>query len=268
MNKIWLLFKFDLKINSKQIIAWTVGLSGFMALYMGLFDYIKEIGFAKLDAMPQEILQLFNISSLNVMNDYTLFYGTMIGIILVICSVFASIFGANLVRNEEKTKSIEYKASLNLSRSVIYLSKLLTLLTAILIIVFFVNLTAIIVGEIGNYSTFDLLDTLLIAKYTSVIPFFFGFVSIGLAGMSYQISSPNISSGLVAICYLGGYLTTFIEKDIADILKYISPFQVFTANEALTSDISVLLLGLVYFLVSLTIALIGCVIYSKRNLVI
>lgn len=265
MNKLLLLIKFELKTSKKQILGWTIGLSSIMALYMLMFEYVREIGISKLEAFPKELLQLFSIDSLNIMDNYTSYYGMLLTIILVIACVFVSIFGSNLIRNEEKTKSIEYKATLNISRSNIYLSKLITLIFSIIILLLCINIVAIIIGYIMNLESFNISECINIALYTSILPMFFGLISFSLAGISYKYGSSNICSAIVAFTYLTGYFTTFLEKDLFNNIKYLFPFQIFNSNEGIILDNTNILVLCSYLIISIIIVIIGHISYNKRN---
>ena len=266
MNKLWLLFKFELKNNIKQITGWAIALSFIIGIYMFLFDSIKEIGIAKLEGMPEELLQLLNIDSLLIMENYTLFFGTILGLLLIVASVYAGTFGVGLIRNEEKNKSIEYKATLNISKTQIYYSKLLVLITGIFIILININLVSIIMGYIKGGDTFILNDIIKISLYTSIVPLFFGLISMGISGISYKLGTGNVAGAIIAISYLGGYMTSFVEENIAEVLKYISPFIVFSTNDILKESSNMLVVYTTYLIISLVVAILGSYCYKNRDL--
>ena len=94
MNSVIKLTRFQLRNRRKTIIGWMIGTFAMMFLYMILFDSMKELGQAKLDAMPEEIMQFMGVSSFDIMLDWIAYFSMIFGLFILVVSIFA----ANLYR--------------------------------------------------------------------------------------------------------------------------------------------------------------------------
>ncbi|HMM05076.1 MAG TPA: ABC transporter permease subunit [Clostridiales bacterium] len=255
---------FDLKTNRKLITGWFIAIFATMFLYMILFPSVKDMAQFKMEAMPPGVMELFGMEDLSVMSDYVGYFGMVYVLVLIAISVFAVTFSAGLLSKEEKTKTIEFLYSLTVSRSEIYLAKLLTAIIANLLIIAGVALATFGCGMINGGPTFVPGDLLQILTITSLTVFFFMSVGLMIAGVSNQWGTPATGSMVVIASYLLGYLGTLLNENAAW-LQRLSPFEEFSPTNALslTNDIRITL-G-VYCTLSLIFIGVGLVRYRHRD---
>lgn len=261
------LMTFDLKNNKSKIIGWSVAIFLIMFLYMILFPSMKDMAQMKMDAMPEELLQFTKMTDISKIGNFTTYFAMIYNIVLIAISIFAATFSANLIASEEKTKSIEFLYSLNVSRLEIYISKLLTAFIAVLIVVCSGAFSTLICGFANGGETFVVADFLQIVKISSFTAFFFISVSFLIAGITTKIGVSVISSMVVLACYLLGYLGVLLE-DKAKWLLYLSPFEMFSPNNALELNSQTIISLVIYFVITIIFLVCGANFYNKRDFTI
>lgn len=264
MNKrnVFNLVKFNLKINKSSILGWFISIFAIMFVYMIFFPTIKDIGIAKMELMPEEMLKFFNLNSLSDMNNYVRYFGMIFNIILIAVSIFAATFSAKLICKEENTKSIEFLNALHISRNEIYISKLITAFISITFILLGVMFASIFSGFLVGGKTFILNDILIIIKITSFTAYLFMALSFLISGITARINVSSISSIIVLFCYMIGYLGVLLEKKW---ITYLSPFESLNPNNALTMSNSTMLVLSIYFVMTIMFIIAGIKFYKKRD---
>ena len=262
-KNIWKLFCFNFFTTRKVILGWSIAITGIMFLYMILFPSIEEMGQMKMDAMPEELLQLFGMEDNAVFQDFTTYYSMIFGLILVAVAIFAATYAAGLIHKEEKFKSIEFLSTLAVSRQEIYISKFLTYTIAVTIVLAMAVMTTIVCGFINGGETFQVLDILASAKITSFTALFFGAVGLFLAAISSKLGTS--ASMVVLVSYLVGYLGQLLGED-GEILTYFSPFLSLNVENTIALEQNTIIIFSVYFVVYILISVIGGIAYAKRDL--
>lgn len=264
MNKsnIVNLVKFNIKINKSNVLGWFISIFSIMFIYMIFFPTIKDIGIAKMELMPEEMLKFFNLNSLNDMNNYVSYFGMIFNIVLISISIFAATFSAKLICKEENTKSIEFLNALHISRNEIYISKLITAFISVTFVLFGAISATIFSGFIVGGNTFVLNDVLIITKVTSFTAYIFMALSFLISGITSKINVASISSVTVLFCYMIGYLGILLEKKW---VTYFSPFESLNPNNALTMSNSTTSLLSIYFLITIIFIIVGIKFYKKRD---
>lgn len=254
--KIFEIIKLNLKINKKTLFMWGVILFFIMCIYMILFPYVRDITQDKIQMLPTELTELFNISSLNDMTNYTMYFKTIYGIIIIAISVFSINFASSLIIDEEKNGTINFLINQNISRKDIYIAKLITTFISTLFIEFFVVCGAILCGCISGGDTFVLVDIIKNALIISIVPCLFIAVSFLNCGISYKLSK-GLNIGILFIIYMIGYLGTVLENSF---ISNISPF--ITMN--LTSQYFVGFI-ILYFILFILFGIVGLYFYQRRD---
>jgi putative exporter of polyketide antibiotics len=258
------LASFDLKINRKQILGWFIAIFAIMFLYMILFPSVKDMAQIKMDSMPKGVLELFGMEDLTSMSNYISYFGMIYGIVLVAISFFSVTFSANLLGREEKTKTIEFLYSLEVSRTEIYIAKLFTAFVANILLVFAVAIAAFVCGIISGGETFDLIDLTQTIKITSFTVFFFMSVGLAIAASSNKFGSAATGSMVVIASYLLGYLGTLLQESAAW-LKRLSPFEQFSPDNALAFEHDMLVSLGIYLVLFIAFIVVGLLIYRRRD---
>ena len=264
-SKVKKLFCFDFYNLRKTIIGWTIAIAGIMSLYCFMFPMVQDMASIKFDAMPEDMLQLFGVGAIADMANFVTYFGMIYGLVLVAISIFSATLGSRLIHREEETKSIEFLSSLSVSRVEIYVSKLLVLFASIMIVVACGAILALIAGAMVGGDTFIFMEVVAIIKVSSFTPFFFGVLALGIAGMSYKYGIGSISSMLVLVLYMAGYLGQLLGTN-GEFLLYLSPFISFSAENAIALEMKTMVTLGVYFAIATGITYFGGYIYNKRDL--
>lgn len=235
MKKIRTLFFFQLKNNSKSISIWSAVLFGIMSMYMFFFSTMQEMAQVKFEMLPQEYLQLMGVDDMAQMNNYVTYFGMIFNILSIIMAVYAVSLGVNLLLKEEKNKTIEYLYSLEITRTQIYIAKVLTALISVMAVVLATGLAGIIFGYVVGDETFQLADVMSIIKITGTVPFLFVALGMFLSAASAKHASVGLGCGIVMLTYMLGYLGKILE-DKAEFLKYFSPFELLSPTNAVALE--------------------------------
>lgn len=264
IKSILRLTSFELRTNRKQIIGWFIAIFAIMFLYMILFPSVKDMAQIKMDSMPQGVLELFGMEDLTSMSNYISYFGMIFGIVLIAISFFSVTFSANLLGREEKTKTIEFLYSLEVSRTEIYMAKLFTAFVSNLLLICAVVIATTICGVISGGETFDLMNLFQIIKITSFTVFFFMSVGLFIAASSNKLGSPATGSMVVIASYLLGYLGTLLNESAAW-LKLLSPFEQFSPTKALAFKTDMLITLGIYFILFIAFLVAGLIMYRRRD---
>lgn len=256
---------FQLKNSKKAIVGWAIAMIGIMSLYMFLFPAMKDIAAIKMEAMPEQLMAAFGMEDFSNMDNYIGYFGMIYNIMLIPLSIFGAIFGAGLIYKDEKNKTIEFLNSMPVKRSEIYLANIITAFIGLTIVIMGAVIIVGIAGFTVGGSTFDLMNYITISKVSSITPYFFMLVAIGIAGMTAKINVPVISSMVVLALYMLGYLGKLLEEKIAH-LSWLSPFEVFLPAKAVDLDKDIMLAMAIYLGIGLIFAILGKIIYNKRDL--
>lgn len=266
-KRLWTLGMLEIRNNRKVIFGWAIGVFLILFLYMILFPSVKEMGQMKLDAMPKEMLKLMGMESMDDLSTFSSYFGTIYNIVLVAICIFSGVFCGGLLHKEEKTKSIEFLYSMEVSRTDIYLTKLIIGYIGIFLVICCGGVATIICGVWNGGSTFSLDDILRMIKISSFSPIFFGALGFFLGGLSGRMNAGSIAAMFVLGTYLLGYLGNLLDTK-ATWLKAFSPLEILKPQNAIKPD-QHLMIGLLVY-ISLTILLIigGMLRYKKRDLFI
>ncbi|MGC6177694.1 ABC transporter permease subunit [Lacrimispora sp. 38-1] len=255
---------FGINNNKRQIIGWCISIFSIMFLYMILFPSVKDMAQIKLDAMPKELLQFVGLDDLSDMSNYITYFGMVFNIILIAISIFAASFSAGLISREEKTKTIEFLYSLEVSRSEIYVSKLMTAYFAVLAVLCSGVSASGICGAINGEDIFDAGKFILIVKISGFTVFVFMSVSLMIAGVTTKIGAPMAGSMTVLVCYLLGFLSRLLGEK-AQWLSKLSPFELFSPENAIAIQNHTVYEVTVYFFIAVFFILVGGIVFNRRD---
>ena len=255
---------FDLKNNRRQLFGWSFAMFAIMFLYMILFPSMQDMVKLKMEAMPKELLQIFGMEEMTELGNFVNYFGMIFSLVLVAISIFAVTFSANLIYKEEKSKTIEFLYSLEVSRIDIYISKLISSFVAVLTVLLSVVVSAAICGAINGGETFVIGDVMQIIKVSGFTAFFFASAALLLAGATAKIGVSTLGSMLVLVCYMLGYLARLL-SDKLGWLANLSPFEVFSAERALSLESNTMLALGIYFALMLVFLIVGGIVYKRRD---
>lgn len=264
LNNIKTLTMFDLKTNKKFILGWCVGIFSIMFLYMILFPSVQDMAQIKMEAMPESLMQFMGMDDFSDMGNFVTYFATIYNMILIAISIFAIIFGANLIAKEEKNKTVEFLYSLEVNRLEIYFSKFITAYIALMGVICSAIISTLICGFINGGETFVLMDVISIVKLSSLTPFIYLALGLMLSGVSAKISGAATGSMLVILSYVIGFLSTVVSENLSW-LKYLSPFELFSTSSDMVLDTAALVNMSAYFMVMIVFVALGALVYNKRD---
>ncbi len=264
LKNIGRLFAFNMYTAKKAIIGWTIVIFSFMTLYMILFPSVQDLAQVKVEAMPKELLQFMGMDSMADLGNFSSYFSTIFGIVLIAVSIFAATFSASLIVKEEKTKSIEFLNSLAVSRTEIYISKYLVATVAVTIVLAGAMITTMLCGTINGGDTFVMADIIASAKITSFTALLFSGISLMLAGISPKIGTGAVCSSVVLASYMLGYLGELLSDDV-EFLLYFSPFITISAQKAIALADETFIALAIYVTVYVVAVVIGGIAYNKRD---
>lgn len=262
MRKIFNITKFNLKVNKNNIVGWFISIFSIMFLYMILFPYVQDIGAAKMEMMPDAMLKLVGLNSLSDMYNFINYFGMIFNMVLVAISIYAATYSSRLICKEEHDKSIEFLNALNVSRSEIYYSKVLTSFISVTFVLLGTFSSALIAGLINGGDTFILTDFITLIKISSISAYVFMSIAFLISGITSKINVSSTSSIIVLSSYMIGYLGTLLEKKW---ITYVSPFETFNTNSVLNITNSTVIALLIYFVIMIISIILGNKFYNKRD---
>lgn len=264
MKNIGKLLSFSIKTNIKTILGWCIAIFSIMFMYMILFPSMEDMASIKLEAMPEELLQFMGMEDMSSLSNFSSYFGMIYSLILIAISIFTATFSSNLIAKEEKNKTIEFLYSFNVTKTEIYVSKVVTAVIASSLVIFSAFISTSICGFINGGDTFKFNDVLTITKISAITVFFFMSFSFLISGATTKISTAMLSSGFLLILYVLGYLGKLLE-DKAKFLVYLSPFETFNSNNILDLHSNTIISIFVYCLITLLFFILGGILYNKRD---
>lgn len=263
------MFKREMKLNFKSFIIW---LSVLMGLFLVVFLIYPSIInseninliYEMLAMFPEEILKAFNMDISLIDSAYGWLKSEGFVFILLIIGCYASILGSNILLKEENDKTIEYLNSLPVKRNSIILSKVLSGLT-------YINLMVVLIA-IFNFiglsfsCEFDKIQYILL----SITPIFSAtvlfFASMLLSTFMHKTKKVfGLNLGIVLVSYVLQILSTL--SNTTEFLKY---FSVFTLSDIRNVIVNVSINPIMVLIsVFLSIVFFSIIIirYNKKELV-
>lgn len=254
----------NLKINKKQIIGWGVAIFSIMFLYMILFPSVKDMAQIKMESMPKEIMQFMGVNSFEDMSNYLEYFAMIYNLLLIAISVFAAIFGANIVANEEKNKTLEFTYALKVSRLEIYISKVIATFLGVIFVIIAAAVATIICGLISGGETFDLAKVIMMIKGAGQIPFVYMAIGLMFSAITTKFGGASISSMIVILTYVIGFLSTMVSEGLRWI-EWISPFEMLKPNKVTELNADVMLAMSIYAVFMIVCIVVGGFSYNKRD---
>ena len=266
------MIKFELKKNIKSIMIWAGVTSLVLALFMSMFPTMESMDMmdvvtAKMDALPNVMLEMFNISTtMNFANIVDYFAYSFQYILMAIC-IYGGILGTSALSREENEGTIELLYSKPITRSSIVLSKLiisiisLIILITILGVISFAFVLVFTNGEPNQIDTFIKIKRILVGSFVVASVF----MSLGfLISVILKDNKSPIQIGLGM--FFGTYILGIISKLNIDFefLKYFSPYDKFAPAQLVAKGFDLGYLGLSLLVIGISIAL-TFVLYNKRD---
>lgn len=269
------IFKFEFKRNLKSLIYWSVGTSLIIIFFMIFFPSMQssgmqEIATAKFDALPKEMLEAFNISSVANLTTLTGYLGYCVQFIAMACAIYGILLGIPITIEEESEGTIEFLYSKPVSRSKILWSKIAQKIATLFIFIAIITIATMAVSVAVKPEDVKTMELLMDIKLIYVGVFFLALIFMAIGVLISTLLKKNkgaisMAFGMFFITYIIGIISKL--KESLNFMKYISPYEWFVPSEILEKgfDLNYVILGLVVIGISLLSA---SFIYKKKDLYI
>jgi len=263
------MFKREMKINLKNFIIWTALLIGlFLIVFLVYPSIIKEGNMEMIDEMmklfPQEILKAFNMDIASIDTAYGWLKSEGFVFALLIIGAYSGIIGSNILLKEENDKTIEYLNSVPVTRKKIAISKILSGLIYIVLMVAFLGIFNFIGLTISG--DFDVKSFMLL----SITPIFSSIVIFALCMLISTFTHKTkktigISLGIVFISYFLNIISEMSES--TEFLKYISIFTLSDIRNVITDVAINPLMAILSVVITAIFIILTIMHYDKKELV-
>lgn len=249
--------KLFIKVNKKTILIWSLIMFLVIFIYMILYPTVNDMAQIKMDLLPSELLEIFNLSDISLLSDYNEYYKMVYAIMVIPISIFSiNLFTFSLL-NEEKNKTINYLSNLSVSRKDIFISKVLSTYIALFLVIIACLFSSLLCGYISGGNTFNAIEIINITISYSLCPIFLVSVSAFACGFSYKLGK-SIAYGYLFISYILGYLGNLINSNI---LINLSVYNVFNSSYEYYMEFAI-----AYTIIFIILFNLGYKYYSKRDL--
>jgi len=263
------MFKREMKINLKNFIIWTALLIGlFLIVFLVYPSIIKEGNMEMIDEMmklfPQEILKAFNMDIASIDTAYGWLKSEGFVFALLIIGAYSGIIGSNILLKEENDKTIEYLNSVPVTRKKIAISKILSGLIYIVLMVAFLGIFNFIGLTISG--DFDVKSFMLL----SITPIFSSIVIFALCMLISTFTHKTkktlgLSLGIVFISYFLNIISEMSES--TEFLKYISIFTLSDIRNVITDVAINPLMAILSVVITAIFIILTIMHYDKKELV-
>ncbi|MBN4071271.1 ABC transporter permease subunit [Crocinitomix catalasitica] len=247
----------ELKRNRKNLITWSLIVIGFTFMVLSLYPHMSGMGdemTKMMSKLPAELSKAFGLDE-NTWQSILGFYSTYYGIyIVVLMGIYTASAAATILSKEERDGTSEFLLSKPISRKNIYSTKLLVLLTLILIIYFLQMFAALIGFSVFSETTLDWNTLLVMHAHGFILVAFFSCCGMLI---SFFFRPKKNFMGMVVGIVFGTYFLSAMGKSADSIswIGYFSPFHYLdiTANSSNSVNYSgglcilVLGAGMLYF---------------------
>lgn len=269
------IFKFEFKRNLKSLIYWSVGTSLIIIFFMVFFPSMQnsgmqEIAAAKFDALPKEMLEAFNISSVAQLTTLTGYLGYCVQFIAMACAIYGILLGIPVTIEEESEGTIEFLYSKPVSRSKILWSKIGQKIVTLLIFISIITIATMTVSVAVKPEDVKTMELLMDIKliYVGVFLVSLIFMAIGIlisTLLKRNKGAVSMAFGIFFITYIVGIVSKL--KENLNFMKYFSPYEWVVPSEIINNgfDFKYIALGFVVIIISLGAA---TLIYKKKDLYI
>lgn len=233
------IFKMEFKKALKPLAIWSIVCVLLTILFMSMFPSMMDSGMqeivdTKMGAMPEAILEAFNLKDLPDFTKLNQYFAYVFQYIVMAGYIYAGMLGAKSLVKEESEGTIEFLYAQPASRTKIVTMKLLSSIAIFYVFAMIMAVASILISLAVKPADLEVIDLFMDMKV-----FFSGFFLVGLVFMSIgflvsvliphlRLAMP-ISIGIFFVTYLLGTFAGMI--DSLEFLKYLSPFHYAVPSE-------------------------------------
>ena len=254
------IMKQQFKENFKSFLVWTIIVAALMVMVLAFYPMVKDMYATMLESFSPEVLEIFNAIGGNFENiaEYYVLEGGQIYVL--VGAVYAAMLGIGLIKTELKDGSAEFLYSQPVKRKVIFRSKMLALITNILL--FNLAITAVsfaTIFAVEGAITFNLANFFLFSLFAFIIHLQIGLIIFALTAILKKNMPMGLGLGISIITYFLSIISQ-ISPDV-EFLQYATPFT-YIVNGVMVSGFAAVD---VPTLIGWTILSIGLVFIAKCN---
>ncbi len=266
------IFKMEFRKAFKPLSIWTIICVLLTLLFMSMFPSMKDSGMqeivdTKMSAMPEAILEAFNLKDLPDFTRLNQYFAYVFQYIVMAGCIYAGMLGAKSLIKEESEGTIEFLYAQPASRTKIVTMKLLSSLATFYVFAMAMAVASILISLAVKPSDLKVIDLFMDMKLL-----FSGFFLVGIVFMSIgflvsvliphlRLAMP-VSIGIFFVTYLLGIFSGMI--DSLEFLKYLSPFHYAVPSEVIKNGFHTVNIVLA-FAISI-VSIIGTyIIYRKKD---
>ena len=269
MNMIFM----DIRRGIKQLIIWSGASAAILALMMFLYPTMLNSDFmellnAKLELVPKELIDAFNISGEDI-RQLPQYFAAMYQFVLMAACIYGAIVGVSALSREHNEGTIEFLLSKPVKRGSVIAAKLCAACVQYIVYFAVLSIAAIIalvsvkpdgidVGVLLSSVSAAMLGGLLAGST---------YLFLGFAISVILKKARNAMSIAVAMFFLTYILGTIPNFGVLQFLSWVSPLNYFVPSQVLTGGIdqfNALICGL--FMASCTAA--AYAVYRRKDIVI
>ena len=177
------MFKREMKINFKSFLIWSLILIILFLIVFLMYPSIMnseniQLMNEMLKVFPEEMLKAFNMDISNIDTAFGWLKTEGFVFVLLITGIYSGILGSNVLLKEENDKTIEYLNSLPVTRKNIVISKVLSSIIYIILMIFILglfNFIGLSLIEDFDKKLFILLS--ITPLFSSLVIFVFNFIN-------------------------------------------------------------------------------------------
>lgn len=266
------MFKFEFNRLLKGSIIWALVCSALIVMFMLFFPSMKGMGMqelvgAKLESLPEAVLEAFNISSATDFSNISDFSAYVLQYIIMAGGIYAAILGVSALVKEESEGTIEFLYSKPVTRSNIVTAKILASTVMFFIFIFILGVVTMIVSSIVKPDDIEIISMLMDIKklYMGMALIGYIFMTIGFL-ISVFVKSSKKATPIALGIFFASYVIGIFSK-LQDRLSgfiYLSPFDYATPSEVIKNgfETKFIVIGLSIIVLSVVATYI---IYNKKD---
>ena len=261
--------KRELKVNLRGFLIWTGTMLVILLLIYMVYPSIVSDGKGNkvnemLEAFPPDLLKAFNMDLVGLDTAYGWLKSEGFTFLYLLIGIYACLLGSNILLKEESEKTIEYLASLPITRRKVAADKILVAMIYIISMIAALgvfNMIALNITENPDNKQLFLLS--LTPIFPAIVLFALGFF---IATFTHKTKKMlGISIGMVFAMYILGVISEMGESVKG--LKYLSAFTLADSRSVITNTELKPVYPIVSLILFAALIILSLVRYQKKELV-
>lgn len=261
--------KRELKVNLRGFLIWTGTMLVILLLIYMVYPSIVSDGKGNkvnemLEAFPPDLLKAFNMDLVGLDTAYGWLKSEGFTFLYLLIGIYACLLGSNILLKEESEKTIEYLASLPITRRKVAADKILVAMIYIISMIAVLgvfNMIALNITENPDNKQLFLLS--LTPIFPAIVLFALGFF---IATFTHKTKKMlGISIGMVFAMYILGVISEMGESVKG--LKYLSAFTLADSRSVITNTELKPVYPIVSLILFAALIILSLVRYQKKELV-